>query len=107
MNRYILNSAVITTPGTYSYEKLTLFEAKKWLEKGEFYATIGYRETCDAFEQVFGIRIEPNRQQIYMDCGDEALVFRLTTRLNNPDLKGEKGIEFIMANIEIGLLKKQ
>ena len=34
MRRYILNSAVITNPGTYTYTLLTVEQAKDWLAKG-------------------------------------------------------------------------
>lgn len=105
--RFILNSAVITTPGNYSYELITVEQAKWWINKGEFLSTIGYQETADALSKVLGINIPLNRKNIKMELGDEALVFRLTARMNDPELKGKIGsIDFIIANCEIGILKK-
>lgn len=49
-----------------------------------------------------------NREQIQMQAGDEALVFRLTVRMSDPALKGKLGdIDFILSNSEIGLLRKE
>jgi hypothetical protein len=54
-----------------------------------------------------GVRVPVNRQQIQMQDGDEALVFRLTVRLSDPALKGKIGNpEFIKNNCEIGILRK-
>ncbi len=103
--RYILNSAVITSPGTYRYRLLSVEEAKRWLEGG-FYSTIGYEETADAFERIFGVRPEVRRELIKMNPGDEALVFRLTKRLGDVSVKGHIGTEEVLANLEIGLLER-
>ena len=104
--RYILNSAVITSPGTYRYRLLSVEEAKDWLDRGGFYSTIGYEETADAFERIFGVRPEVRRELIKMNPGDEALVFRLTKRLGDVSKKGHIGMEEVLANLEIGLLER-
>ena len=106
--RYILNSAVITTPGLYSYRPISVEKAQKWLADGGFESTIGYQETCDALEKITSIRVSCNRRMVKMKTGDEALVFRLTCRMQDPSLKGKiKNPEFILQNCEIGLLKKE
>lgn len=105
--RYILNSAVITTPGKYEYKLITLDEAKEWLSRGEFESTLGYRETAEALSLLTGIEIPVNRKMVQFQSGDEALVFRLTCRLDSPELKGKVGVDFILNNCEIGILKKE
>lgn len=105
--KYILNSAVITTPGSYKYSLITPEEAKQWLQEREWESTVGYEETAIALEQVTGIKIPTNRKQIKMVEGDEALVFRLTKRLSEPELKGKVGLQRILENCEIGILKKE
>jgi len=104
--RYILNSAVITTEGIYIYRLITLDEAKKWLQNGDFLSTIGYQETANVLSFLTGISIPVNRKLIRMEKNDEALVFRLTCRLSAPELKGQLSKEFILRNCEIGILKK-
>ena len=104
--RYILNSAVITSPGRYEYFHISPEEAKNWLQKGGYLSTIGYPETADALELMTGISVAVNRQQITMQPGDEALVFRLTKRLNLPENKGKVGVSVILNNCEIGILRR-
>jgi rhamnose utilization protein RhaD (predicted bifunctional aldolase and dehydrogenase) len=106
MARYILNSAVITSEGVYEYKLISVEEAKKWLETGEFVSTIGYEETAKALELITGVKVDVNRKQVKMDKDDEALIFRLTCRLDNPALKGNMSIDFVLNNCEIGLLKR-
>ena len=106
--KYILNSAVITTPGQYSYRLIGVYEAQRWLANSGFESTIGYQETCDALEKIKSIRVYCKRRMVKMKTGDEALGVRLTCRMQDPSLKGKiKNPEFILQNCEIGLLKKE
>jgi hypothetical protein len=102
----VINSAVITTPGIYSYRLISINEAKDWLEAGHFVSTIGYKETADALSSITGIPVDVNRRVINMEVYDEALVFRLTCRLSDPSLKGNVTIDFIKENSELGILRK-
>jgi len=102
--RYLLNSAVITSPGLYEYKLISLDEFRRLLPGAESY--IGYQETVEAIKILTGVEVELNRGTIKMKEGDEALVFRLTSRVAIPALKGEVGIETLLQNLEIGLLKR-
>ena len=104
--RYILNSAVITSPGLYRYRLLGVEEARRWLGEGDVYSTIGYEETAEAFRRVFGWKPHVRRELIKMKAQDQALVFRLTKRLPDVAEKGKVGIEEVLANLEIGLLER-
>lgn len=101
--RYLLNSAVITSYGEYSYHPLSLDEGKEYLGYG-FQSTIGYPQTAEALSLLTGCEIPVNRKQIKMDRGDSALVFRLTCRLDDPALKGKLSTEFVLKNYELGIL---
>ncbi len=107
MKKYILNSAVITSPGIYEYRLISADEARNWLTRGPFESTLGYIETAEALSQLLGHPVGVNRRMVKMDQGDEALVFRLTCRLDDPRLKGKVGVEFISQNCEIGLLTRR
>lgn len=105
--RYLLNSAVITTPGRYDYRLVSLPVAQAWFGSGPVESTIGYQETADALATLLGVEVAVNRSMIQMQPGDEALVFRLTVRLADPSVKGRiNDPEWIAANSEIGLLVK-
>jgi len=104
--RYILNSAVITSPGKYDYFLVDVETAKKWLSAGTFDSTIGYAETASAISAITGILIPTNRRMVKMASGDEALIFRLTCRMSDPTLKGKLTPDFVLKNCEIGILRR-
>jgi hypothetical protein len=104
--RYILNTAVITRPGSYHYAYLSVADGQAWLQKGEYYSAIGYSETVDAFELVVGVKLDANRETVRMSVGDEALVFRLKARIPYTKTKGHLSKEFIAENFELGLLRR-
>lgn len=104
--RYILNSAVITEEGLYRYKKISIEEAKEWLKKGDYASAIGYQETADAIETLTGIRVDVNRIQVSIAKGDEALIFRITKRVKDPNQKGELSKEYILNNYEFGILSR-
>ncbi len=105
--RYIMNSAVISTPGRYSYRLVEMEEAIRWLSGNDWISAIGYPETASALSALTGVSIPANRQMVEMQKGDEALVFRLTRRVSNPGMKGSLTSDFVRQNYEIGVLKKE
>lgn len=108
---FILNSAVVTSPGLYRYQLIPRPEAKAWLEAQRFVVnTLGYAETVTAFNTLFDTLLERNRINIVMKPGEEALVFRLvfpegTVRLP-VDEKGNIDVQFVLDHHELGLLIK-
>jgi hypothetical protein len=110
MKRYILNSAVITSPGIYRYALIDSESARKWLAKGPFESTIGYEETAEALSQLLGTPIAVNRKTIVMRDGDEALVFRLVLPPGSPRIdprdKGQIAQHVEAGHWELGLLVK-
>lgn len=53
-----------------------------------------------------GFKVAVRRKQVRFKEGDEALVFRLTKRLSDSSLKGQLGVQEILDNCEIGILRK-
>lgn len=109
--KYILNSAVITSPGIYEYQHISNVLAQAWYESSEKpISTIGYEETAVALSELLGHEIEVNRITIKMKPGDEALVFRLvlppgTPRIS-PEDKGRIKEVIKQGHWELGLLKR-
>ena len=103
--RYLLNSAVLTSPGIYHYRLVTLQEAVTWLQQGDFISRIGYLTTAKHIEAFSGIRPEVDRGSTNMKAGDEALVVRLKYRIQEPDQKGiyKPGL----ADWEYGIIEKE
>lgn len=108
--RYLLNSAVITSPGIYEYQIMSVEEAREWIADGPFTSTIGYQETAVALSSLLERNIVQNRTTITMKPGDEALVFRLafppgTPRIN-PNDKGAVLNAIDAKWYELGLLTR-
>jgi hypothetical protein len=111
MRKYILNSAVITAPGTYVYRLISPEEAKQWyFAEPKPESTIGYEETAAALSQILGVPISVNRKTIVMEPGDEALVFRLVLPPGSPRIdpkdKGQIAQHVKAGHWELGLLKR-
>ena len=108
--RYILNSAVITASGTYTYRKVSVTGAQDWIARGPFESAIGYEETAEIASEVLEVRVSMNRTTIRMEAGDEALVFRLALppgeRRIDPALKGKARRQYIVQHLEIGILER-
>ena len=107
--RYVMNSAVMTTPGEYEYKRLTIDDAKKWLRLGAFQSAIAYEATAEAMAVLLDCRPSVNRHHVKMEVGDETLVFRITmsvtryeTMLQHRDISPD----FVANNAEIGLMRR-
>lgn len=105
MVRYLLNSAVITQPGTYSYRLITSVDAGLWLARPGWVSRVGYPANARFLESLVpGIHVPLSREATAMEAGDEALVVRLKYRLEDPTVK--KGYEPKPDDWEFGLLRR-
>lgn len=78
--RWILNSAVLTGPGTYTYQLISDEEAIAWVKAGHWTSRVGYTETAAQISRMTGVYPEISREPSPMKAGDEALVVRLKYR---------------------------
>lgn len=107
--KYILNSAVITAPGSYRYRLVGRDEAREWASGG-FVSTVGYEQTAVALTELLGVDVTVDRRTITMQTGDEALVFRLafppgTPRIDPSD-KGRLSEALLAGHYELGVLQR-
>ncbi|MEM4668906.1 MAG: DUF1874 domain-containing protein [Thermofilum sp.] len=84
----LLNSAVITAPGTYRARKITPHEVKEIINGSSYESYIGYQETAEYMSRVLGVEVAVNRAQYTPKPGDIMIVCRLKNRVANPALKG-------------------
>ncbi len=108
--RYILNSAVITAPGTYTYAIIDADAAREWAATGDYVSTIGYAETAALAAELLGRDVPVNRCIIRMEPGDEALVIRIALPPGSPRIdpadKGRLGSLLDEGHVELGLLRR-
>ncbi len=107
--KYVLNSAVVTSWGTWEYRPATLEEARRWLRNGEWYSIVRYPDTAEVIRRLTGVEVPVRNESIRMKPGDEALVFRIRYEMGGPrvaqELKGTLDPDWIERNIEIGFLR--
>jgi hypothetical protein len=110
MKKYLLNSAVLTSFGTWEYKPMTPEEARLWYDPEKTISTIGYEETAAVLTEILGHPVVVNKINARMEVGDEALVFRLVFPPGTPRLKSyEKGriLNIIKSGWwELGLLRR-
>ena len=101
---YILNAPILPNFGLYRYSTITVEEARKLLMNNTFISAVGHEATAQFLTLLLGINIPFNRVSISMTKGDQALVFRLKTRL--PEGRVLTIEEMKNIDYEIGLLQK-
>jgi hypothetical protein len=103
--KYVLNAAVMTSTGTYKYEIIDDKTAQAWFAANpDWISMIGYPEAIQALKTLCGISVPLNRVSVDFEDGDEALVFRLSHRVD-PGRKGKLGIDYQIQNHEFGILR--
>ena len=75
MQRFIFQTAVINRDGLYSYQPLTLEQARSWLNAGE--TPLFRLPLISSLVQTLTGRVLPHREErFYLHTGDEALIVR-------------------------------
>ena len=107
VGRYLLNSAVLTSPGSYTYRMVNSSFARAWLSR-PYVSAIGYDTTADALRTLLDVeRPAVQRYAVKMHNGEEALVFRLKLRATDPNIKRSVfDVDWVMKHSEIGLLTR-
>lgn len=109
MAKYLLNSAVITSPGEYRYTIVSPEEARQW-DGGQAISTIGYEQTAEALTQLLSRPVKVDRRTIVQQPGDECLVFRLVFPPGSPRIdpndKGRLSAALMAGQYELGLLTR-
>ncbi|MCL4745050.1 MAG: DUF1874 domain-containing protein [Burkholderiaceae bacterium] len=78
--RYVLNSPVLTSFGTYSFTgPIDIERARRFVESGA-QSAVGHASTARFLTRLLGVEIRCERCAITMHPGDAALVFRLNER---------------------------
>lgn len=105
MNRFLLNSPVLTAFGQWDYRgPLSLATAQAFFDQGTVISAIGHPATARYLGACFGREIPTSRIAVEMVPGDVALVFRLHGRLR----EGAVLDETALANLpySFGLLER-
>ncbi|MBY0126131.1 YddF family protein [Bacillus subtilis] len=90
-----LNSLVVTSPGFYKAEKITLDEVKQWLNHydGQYKSFIGHKSTAQFLQKLLGIKIEQNRKTFRHMKYQKAICFSLYERYPENVLLTQRDLE--------------
>lgn len=99
----LLNTSVLTSHGTYTYEPLTLDEARTFIADGSASA-IGHQETADVLSELLNTPVPVNRIEYVQQPGERAIVFDLKSRIPAGIVLSRQEIEEI--GYEFGLLTR-
>jgi hypothetical protein len=100
---FILNTPILTDWGEYKFSKISLEEVKFLLQRG-FVSAIGHEGTAALMTRLTKIEIPANRIAVKMQAGDQAIVFRVLTRLPEGVVLSETQLQTIP--YEFGLLRR-
>lgn len=103
MTTYLLNSAVLTAFGEYSYQPIELDEARRRLHGG-FVSAVGHAGAAEFCTKLLGLETPLNRIAICMEQGDGAVVVRIKNRL--PEGHSLTYDEVAAMEYELGLLTR-
>lgn len=89
----ILNSSVLTGFGTYTYEEISIAEAKRILQEEDFQSAIGHESTAALFSELIGVEIPFNRIDYRQQTNEKAIVFKIKKRLSLQELGDKKKLD--------------
>jgi hypothetical protein len=91
----LLNTSILTAPGTYTLEDISLAEAKDVVLTNEILSAIGHQSTADILTELLEIPVSLNRIMFVQEIGQQALVFKLIGRPEEGKILSRDEIELI------------
>ena len=82
--RYVLSSLVMPCSADWfiiESRKVTLDEARQWIQQGDFVSAVGHESTAQLLSELLGAEIKQNRIFVDMKPEDEALAVQFLIRL--------------------------
>lgn len=76
----ILNTSILTVPGTYTLEDISLKQARELVRFNEIDSAVGHQSTAEVMTTLLKTDIPVNRQVFHQEPGQDALVFKLNGR---------------------------
>ena len=102
-NLTILNTSILTTKGSFTYEPICLEETIQLVSDG-FESAVGHQATADILTTILGVEVKMNRIEYNQGIEDTALVFKLKGRPEEGRILTVEEIEEI--GYDFGLIKK-
>lgn len=104
---YLLNSSILTTFGTFYYQKIEIDDVIFLLQNipsENITSAIGHQATAEVLSEKLGQPISVNRIAVQMEKGDKAIVFKLKKRLEETKALTKEEMQGL--ECELGLLER-
>lgn len=99
----LLNTSVVTSYGTYTYEPLTLDEVRRLISEG-FASAIGHPETAEVLSELLNTIVQVNRSEYIQQPDEKAIIFKLKPRIPAGTILSRQEIQEV--GYEFGLLTR-
>ena len=99
MERYVLSSLVMPCSDDHfviECTRISLDEARKWINKGNFVSAVGHESTARLLSELLGVEIKQNRIFVNMQKGDEALAVQLLERIQEGKILSKDELERLL-----------
>lgn len=105
----LLNSSIVTSYGTFTYQPISLDEAKALIQEFQqagkaIQSAIGHQSTADFLSALLACPVKINRIEFKQTVNDIALIFKLKQRLPDRQILSRQEMEAV--GYEFGLLRK-
>lgn len=101
---YVLNTSIITEPGSYEFININLKEVKILSEMVKFESAVGHESTAKVLTDVLGQDIKFNRIDFKQSVGETVLIAK--TKKRGPEGKILTVDQLKDIGMEYGLLKR-
>jgi hypothetical protein len=91
----ILNMSIATAFGSYTYEEITLGEAKALLVGEDILSAVGHESTAEILTELLAVEVKVNRINFVQEVGQKAIVFRAKGRVKEGCIFTRQEIEEI------------
>lgn len=100
----LLNASILTAYGTFSFQPISLAEAKNLVRNSQIVSAIGHAATAEILSDLLEIEVATNRIDFFQSLDDTALIFKLKTRITEGKVLNRVEIEEI--GYEFGILRR-
>ncbi len=100
----LLNTAILTTFGTFDFQPVSLSGVRDLLNNVRCESAIGHAATAEILSDLLEIPVEVNRVEYTQETGETAVVFRLKSRIPEGKVLNRGELEEI--GYEFGILRR-
>lgn len=91
----LLNTSIITAPGRYEMQEISLNDARNWVALHKYQSAIGHEVTAQILTELLSVPVPVNRMLYQQQPGESAIVFKLRGRPEEGKILTREEVEAI------------